>query len=65
MLTADKILMLMNILIVTLKSIPGLDPKILQWVAVIESSLAGALAAHQDAQQAVDPSKLQPETPVS
>ncbi len=65
MLTADKILMLMNVLIVTLKSIPNLDPKIVQWVGVIESALAGALSAHADAQAKVDPALLTPETPVA
>lgn len=50
--------------ITALKAIPNLPQATLQVILDLESAAGAALAADQQAQQKVDPSQLQPITPV-
>lgn len=51
--------------ITALKAIPGLPAATLQAILDLESATAAALSADQTAQQKVDPTQLQPITPVA
>ena len=62
-----NVTLLLNIIglaIAALKGIPGIDPKVLGFVQTLDDTLVAANAAHQQAQQAVDPSLLKPITKV-
>ena len=63
--SATQILLLLQILVGVLKSIPGVNSEVAVWIQVIENAVTQGLAAHQKAQQAVDPSQLTPEAPIT
>jgi hypothetical protein len=61
--SAETITILQTLLpaIQAIKADTMLDPKYIQWATLLDDVLAKVLTADQDAQTAVDPSKLLPE----
>jgi hypothetical protein len=61
---AMQTLQIISIAIAALRAIPGIDPKVLAQIQIADEALNKALAAHQQAQLAVDPTLLHPIDPV-
>ncbi len=61
---ASTILLALSGVIAALKSEPNIPPAVLQLIDALDRAAQAALAADQVAQQGVDPTKLQPITPL-
>jgi len=50
--------------VAALKSAPGVTGEVATWISVVDNAATNALAAHQKAQQSVEPTQLKPIEPV-